>query len=551
MAIFNEFPYTNFHELNLDWIIGEVRRIAQEWDETKKPLEDLMQYVRDFLDNLDVSEEISDKLDEMAQDGTLADIINDQIFGEINADLKVIKHNTPSNGYWPSTVDMTAGYRRYKYITLQALMTYLVRQKGANYITGNSFDTGGPFKYVYDGNKQWSRIFTYQQDPKLNDTQVIDGVTYKKIYLNCVGFAALILRGLTFNQSPIKYGLDNVLHDPLTAEEKNELLKVSVARYDPTSLPKQAFTGVDFHNNISIFRESLSQQLANGYFELLAEQTGAGGPVDYNLKGFENLRTGDIIYLARQGSAINSNYYLGIDHCQIYVHPDDIPLLQAYAASNNVTIAPVVENGDNASLGYIVDVSTDVSQPLRFKALDNSIQKVCRSNESWGRVYASHVYPNAMNSSMGAEFADNIQRLGNFTRYKDPAVVENYTFEMDKHRGMLTGYSFGSEGVSANNFTTATNAEYDYLDLDTMTKAGVYYYSSTEWHDITSKPGTDLATILTVTGFNHNRWIDFNNRIPNLTGYQEAVQISASGVNKYIRCCNANGTWSAWKQLTT
>ena len=546
MSIFNEFPYTNLHELNLDWIIKEIKRIAAEWDATKKPLEDLVKYVNDFLDNLDLTEEVSAKLEEMKENGELADIINQQVFGQINADLAVIKHNTPSNGYWPSTTDLTAGYQRYKYITLQALMSYLVRQKGANYITGSSYDIGGPFKYEYDGDRQWSRIFTYQQDPKLRDTEVIDGVTYKKIYLNCVGFASLILRGLAFNVSPIKYGLDNALHDPLTASEKNELIKVSVARYNPTTLPKQAFTGVDFHNNISIFRESLSQQLANGYFELLAEQTGAGGPVDYNLKGFENLRTGDIIYLARQGSAQNSNYYLGIDHCQIYVHPADVPKLQEYAAANNVTIAPVVESGDNASLGYIVDVSTDVDQPLRFKALDNSIQRVCRSNESWGRVYASHVYPNAMNSSMGAEFADNIQRLGNFTRYKDPAVVERYTFEMDKHRGMFTGYSFGSETVSANNFDTSTSAEYNYLDLDTMTKAGVYYYSASEWHDIARKPGTDLATILTVTGFNHNRWIDYDNRIPNLTGYQTAVQISVNGIKIFTRCCNANGNWSAW-----
>lgn len=32
MALYDNFPYTNFHELNLDWIIGEVKRIAAEWD---------------------------------------------------------------------------------------------------------------------------------------------------------------------------------------------------------------------------------------------------------------------------------------------------------------------------------------------------------------------------------------------------------------------------------------------------------------------------------------------------------------------------------------
>lgn len=35
MAIFNEFPQTNFHELNLDWIIKVIREIQKEWDDFK------------------------------------------------------------------------------------------------------------------------------------------------------------------------------------------------------------------------------------------------------------------------------------------------------------------------------------------------------------------------------------------------------------------------------------------------------------------------------------------------------------------------------------
>lgn len=32
MALYDNFPYTNFHELNLSWIVDEVKRIATEWD---------------------------------------------------------------------------------------------------------------------------------------------------------------------------------------------------------------------------------------------------------------------------------------------------------------------------------------------------------------------------------------------------------------------------------------------------------------------------------------------------------------------------------------
>ena len=31
MGIFRQFPYSNFHEMNMDWIIAEVRRLIDEW----------------------------------------------------------------------------------------------------------------------------------------------------------------------------------------------------------------------------------------------------------------------------------------------------------------------------------------------------------------------------------------------------------------------------------------------------------------------------------------------------------------------------------------
>ncbi|MBQ1551504.1 MAG: hypothetical protein IIZ67_05310 [Bacilli bacterium] len=47
-------------------------------------VEELKTFVLTYFDNLDVQEEVNKKLDEMAQDGTLAEIINQEIFGELN-----------------------------------------------------------------------------------------------------------------------------------------------------------------------------------------------------------------------------------------------------------------------------------------------------------------------------------------------------------------------------------------------------------------------------------------------------------------------------------
>lgn len=46
-----------------------------------------IQALYNYLNNLDVQEEINNKLDEMAEDGTLEEIINQEIFGDINTRL--------------------------------------------------------------------------------------------------------------------------------------------------------------------------------------------------------------------------------------------------------------------------------------------------------------------------------------------------------------------------------------------------------------------------------------------------------------------------------
>lgn len=78
---FDKYPYTDFHELNLDWIIKTVKETVAEWavtltewHNTQEEWENLYNYVHDYFDNLDVQQEINNKLDQMALDGSLAAI---------------------------------------------------------------------------------------------------------------------------------------------------------------------------------------------------------------------------------------------------------------------------------------------------------------------------------------------------------------------------------------------------------------------------------------------------------------------------------------------
>lgn len=57
---------------------------------------ELQEFVENYLDNLDITEDVNNKLDEMAQDGTLAEIINEEIFTDLNNRTKLAGLYMPS-----------------------------------------------------------------------------------------------------------------------------------------------------------------------------------------------------------------------------------------------------------------------------------------------------------------------------------------------------------------------------------------------------------------------------------------------------------------------
>lgn len=79
---FEQFPYSNFHDLNLDWIISEVKKaiegfkaLSNKTDDFETTLNNALEYINNYFKNLDVQEEINNKLEEMKENGELADII--------------------------------------------------------------------------------------------------------------------------------------------------------------------------------------------------------------------------------------------------------------------------------------------------------------------------------------------------------------------------------------------------------------------------------------------------------------------------------------------
>ena len=79
----NKYPYTDFNEYNMDWIIKTVKDLTvqwaethQEWSDVKTEWENYKNYIDNYFDNLDLSQEVSDKIDQMAADGYFSDLFN-------------------------------------------------------------------------------------------------------------------------------------------------------------------------------------------------------------------------------------------------------------------------------------------------------------------------------------------------------------------------------------------------------------------------------------------------------------------------------------------
>lgn len=100
--MFNEFPYTDFHEMNLDWFLKKFKSLYDEWISTKKEFEtvkeefaDLKSYIENYFKNLDIYDEISKKLDEMFENGTLESLFYDYTKIVDYANAEPFAHVTP------------------------------------------------------------------------------------------------------------------------------------------------------------------------------------------------------------------------------------------------------------------------------------------------------------------------------------------------------------------------------------------------------------------------------------------------------------------------
>lgn len=90
MGVYRHFPYSNFHNMNMDELIKAVKFLFEEYmrineltDLTAQQLEELKEYVVNAFDSLELQEYVNNKFDEMIVDGTLPEILQRLIPPEV------------------------------------------------------------------------------------------------------------------------------------------------------------------------------------------------------------------------------------------------------------------------------------------------------------------------------------------------------------------------------------------------------------------------------------------------------------------------------------
>lgn len=83
MGIFRQFPYSNFHEMNMDEIIKIVKTMYEEWLATKSEWASYKDYIDNYFNTLDLSEETYNAILRMIDNGVFNETVDPVIISEV------------------------------------------------------------------------------------------------------------------------------------------------------------------------------------------------------------------------------------------------------------------------------------------------------------------------------------------------------------------------------------------------------------------------------------------------------------------------------------
>lgn len=177
MGFFNEYPYTNYHNLNLDWVIGKLKEVESSIVGIKEAIEgDVRAYVEETLRPYEIRlnsliEEVGSLTDEVSDILAQYDREIDQFKADVNVAIEKIRRDLQTS------IDAVNALTDTK---IENNNIYLLNQISENF--------GAAVRVVNPFTGSWVSI--QEMVDYLSDFHISDSITYTE----------MIERALTYNQ---------------------------------------------------------------------------------------------------------------------------------------------------------------------------------------------------------------------------------------------------------------------------------------------------------------------------------------------------------------
>lgn len=178
--MFNIYPYTDFHELNLDWILQKMRDLQAQMDElVQKAIDEAKEYAKEYIDEqlgqieqdfADLQQNFNTLNNQYHSDfNTLSNIVNNFIINT-TATVNDLKQYI-DDSLTAQDLKMNLLIQQNNEYLLREMESYLNQIKVINYFTGEKVTIQDMFNYLaglhlndsidYDTMAQRAKTYTY------------------------------------------------------------------------------------------------------------------------------------------------------------------------------------------------------------------------------------------------------------------------------------------------------------------------------------------------------------------------------------------------------
>lgn len=294
----------------LNEVIEGLNKNSTQVTELSKEYETLKSYVEHYFDNLNLQEEINNKLDEMASSGYFDNLL-----------LKNL---------WSFNKEEMEAYRNH---ARHCLSSYLSRSFGTSTVISNVL-AKEKVCWEYSTNYGYMGLFGRYAEFKTNATQDTSVGSLPVFYGDCSVFTSLITKGIDYENSPYKYAIIDGGTDKETLYRK--ALEYGTIREYPFTF--------DWLNNLNTDTMAFISSKAGIPLLKMCEREHQNSSIVYHLLNLRTLETGDVMF---RGVETNQTAYKGINHCGTFVKNLEELI------TDELTGFQV----EDSSIGYIVEVT--------------------------------------------------------------------------------------------------------------------------------------------------------------------------------------------------